>query len=120
MTEQLEKYPKDLKRAWLLNIAYMTLGEYPDKVPPQWLIPPKAFESDYDIKRFPDVAGAAGLDVDDLAGGSILEDFDGDGFLDVMVSAWSWTGQLRFFHNNGDGTFTERTAKPGCSGSSAA
>jgi hypothetical protein len=34
---------------WLLNIASMTVGEYPDKVPPKWLIPHRVFESDYDI-----------------------------------------------------------------------
>ena len=30
---------------WLLNIAYMTLGEYPDKVPPDQLIPLEPFQS---------------------------------------------------------------------------
>src|SRR6516165_4100395 len=29
---------------WLMNIAYMTLGEYPQQVPPQWLIPPEALK----------------------------------------------------------------------------
>jgi len=116
LTEQLEKYPKDLKAAWLLNLGYMTLGEYPAKVPQQWLIPPKVFAAEYDIKRFPDVAGAVGLDVDGLAGGTILEDFDGDGLLDVMISEWNLTGQLRLFRNNGDGTFTERTAQAGLLG----
>jgi len=51
--------------------------------------------------------------VDDLAGGSITEDFDGDGLLDIMCSAMNWSSQLRFFRNNGDGTFTERTAAAG-------
>ena len=105
--------PNDLLARWLLNIAYMTLGEYPAKVPSQWLIPPKCFESDYDIKRFPDVAGNVGLDVDDLAGGTIVDDFDGDGFLDVVASAWGMTGQLRYFRNNGNGTFSERTREAG-------
>ena len=31
--------PRDLRVIWLLNIAYMTLGEHPEKVPPQYLIP---------------------------------------------------------------------------------
>jgi FG-GAP-like repeat/ASPIC and UnbV len=116
LTELLEKYPGDLRARWLLNIAYMTLGEYPAKVPPKWLIDPKLFASDYDIKRFPDVAGNVGLDVNDLAGGVVLEDFDNDGFLDVMVSAWGFHSQLRLFRNNGDGTFTERTAEAGLTG----
>lgn len=112
----LASNPNHLLARWLLNIAHMTLGEYPAKVPSQWLIPPKCFESDYDIKRFPDVAGNVGLDVDDLAGGTIVDDFDGDGFLDVVASSWSMTGQLRFFRNNGNGSFTERTREAGLLG----
>jgi hypothetical protein len=115
-TALLQKYPGDLRARWLLNIADMTLGEYPDKVPPAWFIDPKVFESDYDIKRFPDVAGALGLDVDDLSGGVVMDDFDNDGFPDLMVSASGLTSQLRFFHNNGDGTFTDRTAEAGLIG----
>jgi len=116
LEDLLQSYPSDLRARWLLNIAYMTLGEYPAKVPEQWLIDPKVFESDHDIKRFPDVAGKLGLDVDDLAGGVVMEDFDNDGFLDLMVSGWSLHSQLRLFRNNGDGSFTERTAEAGLSG----
>ena len=117
-TELLQKYPGDLRARWLLNIAYMTLGEYPAKVPPRWVIDPKTFASDYDIKRFPDVAGAAGLDVEGMAGGVVLEDFDGDGLLDVMVSSWGFRpeDQLRVFRNKGDGTFEERTLQAGLGG----
>ncbi|HTL67371.1 MAG TPA: CRTAC1 family protein [Lacunisphaera sp.] len=101
---------------WLYNLAYMTLGEYPDKVPEQWRIPPEVFKSDYDIKRFPDVAGPLGLDIDDQSGGVVMDDFDNDGLLDLMVSASGLDSQLRFFHNNGDGTFTERTEQAGLKG----
>jgi hypothetical protein len=41
----LEKEPSSLEVRWLLNVAYQTLGEYPDKVPKAYLIPPAAFES---------------------------------------------------------------------------
>ena len=30
-TEYLEQFPDDLEVRWLLNLAHMTLGEYPDK-----------------------------------------------------------------------------------------
>jgi hypothetical protein len=102
--------------AWLLNIAYMTLGEYPDKVPPAWRVPPEVFNSDYDIKRFPDVAGAAGVAVDDLSGGVVMDDFDNDGLLDLMVSASGLDSQLRVFRNQGDGTFRELTESAGLIG----
>jgi len=102
--------------AWLLNIAYMTLGEYPAKVPESWLLPPEVFASQYDIKRFPDVAGALGLDIDDVSGSVVMDDFDRDGFLDLLVSAWGFKGQLRYFHNRGDGSFFEMTDAAGLRG----
>jgi len=108
--------PNDLSARWLMNLAYMTLGEHPDKVPEKWLIPSKAFASEYDLPRFPDVASQVGLGVDDLAGGCIVDDFDNDGFLDVIASAWGFRGQLRYFHNDGNGRFTERTREAGLMG----
>ena len=87
LEQALQEFPTDLRLRWLLNIASMTVGEYPDKVPPKWLIPPRVFESDYDIKRFADVAAVAGVDVKERSGGSVVEDFDGDGLLDIMVSS---------------------------------
>lgn len=116
LTEQLTEFPEDLGARWLLNLAFMTLGEWPDKVPAQWVIPPKVFASEYDLPRFPDAAGALGLDVDDLAGGVIVDDFNNDGLLDVMASAWGLDGQLRLFRNNGHGAFTEVTEEAGLIG----
>jgi len=114
--EVLRANPADLGARWLLNIAHMTLGEYPGKVAPEWLIPPSAFESEYEMPRFPDVAAKAGLDNSGLAGGTVVDDFDNDGLLDVFVSDWSLTGQLRFYRNTGDGHFVERTSEAGLVG----
>ncbi len=116
LTKQLDEFPNDLKARWLINVAYMTVGEYPAQVPANWLIPPKTFESDYPMPRFFDVAGKLDLDLNDLAGGVIMDDFDGDGNLDLMISAWGLHDQLRYFHNNADGTFTERTVEAGLIG----
>ena len=116
LTDHLKEFPDDLGIRWLLNIAAMTLGEWPDKVPAPWVIPPKVFDSEYKIPRFPDIAGSLGLDVDDLAGGCILDDFNNDGFLDVMASAWGLDGQLRLFINDGKGSFAETTESAGLIG----
>jgi hypothetical protein len=105
----LRKNLEDLESLWLLNLAYMTLGSYPGGVPREWLIPPRAFESDYDIKRFNDVAAEAGVAVFGLAGGVAMEDFDNDGDLDLMCSSWGLRDQIRCFQNNGAGKFVERT-----------
>jgi hypothetical protein len=116
LAEQLKEDPQDLSARWLLNLAYMTLGEYPDKVPAEWLIPPKTFQSDCDFSRFTDVAGPLGLDVNGLAGGVILDDFDNDGLIDIVSSSWGFEGVMHYFHNDGDGHFSDRTAAAGLSG----
>ncbi len=116
LAQVLERYPERLDAVWLLNIAAMTLGEYPDGVDARWRLDPKLFASEHELARFPDVAGALRLDVDDLSGGVVLDDFDNDGRLDLMVSAFGFRGQLRFFYNNGDGTFTDLTDRAGLTG----
>ena len=114
--EILRRQPDDLSARWLLNLAYMMIGEHPDLMPSQWLIPQEAFESEYDIRRFPDVAPGLGVDVAGRLGGVIMDDFDGDGYLDIMTSAWGLRDQLRYFRNDADGSFTERTLEAGLDG----
>jgi len=116
LTNLLEEFPGDLGTRWLLNLAHMTLGEYPAKVPARWLILPQTFASDYDIKRFVDVAGNLGLDVENLSGGTILDDFDNDGYLDLITSSIGLRDQLHYFRNNANGAFTERTPEAGLVG----
>ncbi len=116
LTEVLRLVPGDLRARWLLNIASMTVGEWPNRVPEPWRIPARAFASEHDLGRFPDIAGPLGVAVDDLAGGCILDDFDNDGLIDIIASSWSLTGQLRYFRNHGRGGFEERTAESGLVG----
>ncbi len=116
LQQTLGEFPEDLGSRWLLNIAYMTLGGYPERVPSQWLIPPTLFQSNYDIKRFTDVAPGLGLALNELSGGGITEDFDGDGYLDIMTSSLGFKDQMRLFHNNANGTFTDVTVKAGLTG----
>ena len=49
-----------------------------------------------------------------IAGGTIVDDFDGDGLLDVVLTSASTTARrLRLFRNRGDGTFEDRTEAAG-------
>lgn len=41
----LEQKPDELEVKWLLNLAYMTTGDYPDRVLKKYLIPPSVFGS---------------------------------------------------------------------------
>jgi hypothetical protein len=115
-TEQLQEDAQDLSARWLLNLAYMTLGEYPAQVPAAWLIPPQTFQSDCAFPHFADVAGPLGINVNSRAGGCILDDFDNDGFIDIVTSSLGWEGDLHYFHNDGDGHFSDRTAQAGLAG----
>ena len=114
--EVLRAAPEDLNSMWLLNLAYMTLGEYPDSVPDAWRIPPEALEAQDDIGRFVDVATLAGVNVMGLSGGVIMEDLTGDGLLDIMTSSWGLRDPLRLFVNQGDGTFEDRSESSGLQG----
>jgi hypothetical protein len=87
---------------------------------------------------FEDVTAKAGVDVEGISTGAVWFDYDGDGKLDLYVmrycdwtvetdrGCYSPTGQRdacdphlyvpstnKLFHNNGDGTFTDVTAKSG-------
>jgi tetratricopeptide (TPR) repeat protein len=112
-TDFLKQYPDDLEVKWLLNYAYSTLGEYPSGVPKAYLIPIDDFLSKEDIGRFVDVAPAAGLNVMREAGGLAIDDFENNGLLDIVVSSMEVCDPIKYFHNNGDGTFTDRTVQAG-------
>ncbi|MBK7782179.1 MAG: CRTAC1 family protein [Ardenticatenia bacterium] len=112
----LEANPANLTARWMLNIAAMTLGRYPDAVPAEQLIAEDRFAAEQDIGRFPDVAADRGLDLFSNAGGAVMDDFDGDQDLDVVFSSQALTGQLRYFQNDGSGRFTDRTEAAGLLG----
>ena len=109
----LEKAPDDLTARWLMNYAYMTVGGYPQQVPQKFLIPASAFESKEGAPHFIDVAAKAGLNVFSMAGGVIVDDFENNGRLDVVTSSMNMCERLHYFHNNGDGTFTDRSEQAG-------
>ena len=109
----LKTRPDDIEAKWLLNIAYMTLGEWPDGVPKEYRMAPSLFASAEDIGRFRDVAPQAGLNLFSMAAGIIVDDFDNDGLFDVVTSSFDMCAPMHFFHNNGDGTFSDRTVQAG-------
>jgi len=115
LSAYLADKPDDLEARWLLNVTSTMLGRYPDGVPKQQLIPASAFASSAQIGRFRDVAPAAGLKVFSMAGGAVVDDFRGNGLLDVVTSSMDACEPLHVFRNNGDGTFAERSTEAGVS-----
>jgi len=115
-TQVLTIAPGHLSSRWLLNIAYMTIGGYPAQVPPAHLIPPETFASEEPFPRFRDIAPRLGLNTFNLSGGVIVDDFDDDDDLDIVTSTFDPAGQLHYFRQEGDGTFTDRTREAGLLG----
>ena len=116
LLELLELEPDHLTARWLLNVAHMTLGTYPDGVPDRFLVPPEALDSKHEVGRFRNIAADVGLYTVEPAGGSIMEDFDNDGLLDIMWSTWDPCQSMRYFHNDGNGLFSDYTARAGLDG----
>ena len=112
-SKYLEEKPQALDARWLLNLSYATLGEYPVGVPAKYRIPLSTFESKESVSRFTDVAPSAGVDTFSMAGGVIVDDFENNGRLDILTSSMDMCQPLRYFHNNGDGTFTDRAREAG-------
>lgn len=64
---------------------------------------------------FTDVTVKAGVGAEGLFGmGAAVGDYDNDGFPDLLVLGY---GRCILYHNNGDGTFTDVTAKAGVANS---
>jgi hypothetical protein len=112
--EYLELFPDDLGVLWLLNLAHMTLGEYPDKVDPRFRLDLDGYvNSEFDIGKFREVGHSVGFERLNQAGGAIMDDFDNDGMLDIVVTSYDPTEHTLFFRNNGDGTFLDRSKEAG-------
>ncbi len=109
--KHLASKPDNLEVRWLLNLAYMTLGQYPQGVKRAWLIPMPTIPVADRLPKFPDIAAQLGVDAIRGAGGSILDDFDNDGNVDIVISSVDACEPLRYFHNNGDGTFADWTSQ---------
>lgn len=114
--EILRRDPENLNARWLLNLAHMTLGSYPDEVAKAWLIPPELWQSDHEIPRFSEVAMGTQTALWGLAGGVVIEDFNDDGFFDMLTSTWGLKEDLVYLENNGKGSFVDQTAAAGLTG----
>ncbi len=116
LNELLALNPNDLECQYLLNIAHMTLGQYPEQVPVQFRIPESHFSNSPKFTHFTDIAMNLGVDVNLKSGGTCVDDFNGDGYLDIIASSWGFDDQIKYFENNRKGGFTDKTNDAGLEG----
>lgn len=101
---------------WLLNIAYMTLGEYPDAVPAKYQIQAEHYRSNTDFPRFMNISAQLGLDHFSMSGGAIGDDFDNDGRIDLLVSSWDLREHVRLYRNVAKDRFVDQSAEANLTG----
>ncbi|RMH70009.1 MAG: CRTAC1 family protein, partial [Bacteroidetes bacterium] len=110
------RFPNDLGARWLLNIAHLAVGGYPDEVPERLRIPALVSPASPLLPRFDNVAPALGLDVEGLSGGLSVDDFNGDGHLDLFMTSYGLADPARLFLADGRGGYRDATAEAGLDG----
>lgn len=111
----LRNDPNDAESLWLLNIAYMTVGGYPAQVPPQFLLKALDAKDSIQVEPFMDIASNTGLSINNMGGGTVIDDFNNDGYLDLITSGWGLQESMHYFINNADGTFRDVSDSSGLS-----
>jgi len=110
---------------WLLNFNYMTVNGFPQEVPPKYLIKTKFIDTFYGDKRkeiesefatlsFADRAHDLGVDTFNSGKGVAVEDFDRDGYLDIVTGGNF--DAVKFYRNDHGQTFADRTEAAGLGG----
>jgi hypothetical protein len=99
--------PDDIQIRWLLNLARMISGAFPEDVPESWRVPLETFTPTIDFPHWRDIASDLGVSAFDLAGGAVMDDFDGDGLLDLVSTSWDPCEPMKAFRNDGQGGFED-------------
>ncbi len=94
---------RERTRLWLW-LAAQRLGGYPSSVPEAQRMTMKSGRHPSTV-TLEEVAATMGLNKTSGGRGSAVFDYDGDGYLDVLIAAAHAGASL--YHNNGDGTFTD-------------
>lgn len=105
-----------LKARWALNVTSMTLGTWPESVPEPYRIAPEVFAPAAPFPRFPEVAQAKAVAYEGMAGGAVVEDFTGDGLLDLLVTDSDTAADPKFYVQTAAGGWDDHTLAAGLSG----
>ncbi len=108
--------PDDPRYRWLLNLARTLTGDHPSDVPPAAVWRARAPTAPGGVEPWVNLAPALGLHAWDLAGGAVMDDFDGDGLLDLISTTWDPCGSAKAWRNRGAEGFVEVTAQWGLAG----
>ncbi len=110
----LKERPDDDQLQWLLNILVMSLGEYPAGIEKPYLVPLDMLTSSVQFPRFAEVTHELGIDRRFTGAGSVaIDDFNKDGFLDIVVATKMECLGVAYFENDGRGGFVDKSRASG-------
>ncbi len=110
-----EKFPNQQYK-WLLNVAYMTVGAYPDGVPSKHRLQIPSKEELKDFPAFQDIAMSIGAASNGLSGSTSIDDFNNDGYLDIFATSYGMEDNVTLLLNDKKGAFTDVTEAAGLKG----
>jgi len=96
-----------LEATWLLNIAHMALGDWPDGVPAQHRISPSVFAPEVEFPRMHERGAWIGLGHHHHAGSVAIDDYTGDGRLDIVTCSFDTDLAPRLLRGQPDGRFLD-------------
>lgn len=111
-----EIQPENVTFRWLLNIARIVSGDYPQGVPEALRLPAKSVLTSSAPGAWVNIAPVLGMHVIDLSGGAVMDDLDGDGFLDLVTSTSDPCGPMTALRSDGAGGFDDVTVEWGLDG----
>ena len=112
----LKRFPNNHKARWLLNIAYMTIGQYPSGVPERYLIDFKKYPQYEKLPYFKNIGSSLGVDTYSYYGGSIAEDLNNDGFHDIFTTSTDLETNVAYYIADGKGNYIDKTKEAGLDG----
>ena len=108
--ELVKLYPKDMRYRWLMSVTAMALNVEPAHEP----LLASSGKSPFPVLKNAGIdAGLYNPETPRSSGGAILEDFNGDGHLDIMLASYLPSDPTLYYENSGDGTFVDRSEESG-------
>lgn len=88
----------------------MALGEYPEKVPELYRLHAlPGGDAEAEFPTFKNIAPALGIDQFGMSGSVVVDDFTGDGKLEIITSSWDPGKGLTLYQLDADGNYQDRT-----------
>lgn len=112
--------PESYTLRWLYNLAHISNGTYPDAVTPRFRIEnlqsPEQLPEDLPVPEFQNIGTEAGVADNQIAGGVCIEDFNGNGRLDIVTTSYGLDHQVRYYVSDGKGGYDDQTEAAGLKG----